>query len=66
MYKPATRWQYFISREGIHTEFPSQNFHHLSYSQCRELQDSRHRSDLSIDSVTIAEQFQFGSTSISS
>ncbi|ELT96782.1 hypothetical protein CAPTEDRAFT_225126 [Capitella teleta] len=42
VYKSGTKWQYFISTGGIHNEFPAQNFDHIPYAHCRELQDSRH------------------------
>ncbi len=42
-YIPSIKWQYFISTDGIHNEFPAHNFQNVPYSNCRSVQDQRHR-----------------------
>ena len=40
---PAIKWQYFMSVDGVHNEFPAHNFRDMPYAECRNIQDVRHR-----------------------
>lgn len=42
-YIQSIKWQYFLSTDGIHNEFPAHNFPNLLYSDCKNVHDFRHR-----------------------
>jgi len=40
---PSIKWQYFISLDGIHNEYPAHNFHNQPYIACKTMHNTRHR-----------------------
>ncbi|XP_064604512.1 VWFA and cache domain-containing protein 1-like [Liolophura sinensis] len=40
-YFPSLKWQYFISVDGVHNEYPSTNYHHVD-TDCQNIHDLQH------------------------